>query len=167
MDLYLFQTINNLALKRFWLDVLGIFLAKYFEYILIFILVLVFLFNFKKYWKTTIGALISAAIARLVIVNLIRWILPRSRPFIENNVNLLLDYPDKASFPSGHAAFYFALATVLFYKDKDVGALFFAGAVLISLARIFVGIHWPSDVLAGAVVGVSSALIIKKIFKKF
>jgi undecaprenyl-diphosphatase len=167
MDLYLFQTINDLALKRFWLDVLGIFLAKYFEYILIFALVLIFLFRFKRYWKTVIGALISAALARLVIVNLIRWILPRSRPFIENNVNLLLDYSDKASFPSGHAAFYFALATVFFYKDKDVGALFLAGAILISLARIFVGIHWPSDILTGAIVGILSALLIKKIFKKF
>lgn len=127
-----------------------------------------------------LGALISAVLARLVFVNFVRWIWSRPRPFtlqnftsqnlggfIENPVNLLLEHSATASFPSGHAAFYFALSTIVFYKDKDVGVLFFIASILICLARIFVGIHWPSDILAGALVGIFSGWLIKKIFKKF
>ena len=166
MDLYLFNLINQFAGKWSWLDTLAVFLAEYFEYFLIVFLLLFLLLRFKTYWKTVLGALISAVLARLIIVNFIRWIWLRPRPFIENNVNLLLEYPDKAAFPSGHAAFYFAISTVVFCKNKEAGVLFFAGTILICLARVFAGIHWPTDILAGTVVGVLSGWLVFKIFKK-
>ncbi len=167
MDLYLFQLINQFAGRWVWLDSLGIFFAKYFEYILVFYLLLFLIIKFKKYWKMVLQAIISAVLARFVIVNFIRCIWGRSRPFVENNVNLLLNYPSKeASFPSGHAAFYFAISTVVFLYNKKAGILFYIASFLICLARIFVGIHWPSDILAGAIVGIFSSLIIHKIFKK-
>lgn len=165
-DNFIFNGVNQFALKWFWLDVLGIYFAKYFEYILIFCLILFLFLNFKKRWRIIVQALFSAVLARLVIVNFIRWLWQRPRPFIENNINLLLDYPNKASFPSGHAAFYFAISTIVFLYNKKAGILFYIASFLICLARIFTGIHWPSDILVGAIVGILSGLIIHKISKK-
>ncbi len=168
MDLYSFNLINQFAGRWVWLDSLGIFFAKYFEYVLIFCLLLFLVIKFKKYWKMVLQAIISAVLARFVIVNFIRCIWGRLRPFVENNVNLLLNYSSKeASFPSGHAAFYFAISTIVFLYNKKAGILFYIASFLICLARIFVGIHWPSDILAGAVVGIFSAWLIHKISKKF
>jgi len=166
MDLYLFNLINQFAGKWICLDALGIFFAKYFEYVLLLSLLLFLAVGFRKYWKMIIQAFISAVLARLVIVSFIRLLWSRSRPFIENNVNLLIDYPVKPSFPSGHAAFYFALSTIIFLYNKKIGILFFIASFLICLTRIFVGIHWPSDILAGAIIGILSALLIKKASEK-
>jgi len=165
MDLYLFQQINQFAGRWLWLDTLGIYFAEYFEYVVVFCLVL-FLLKFKKYWKMVFQAFISAILARFVIVELIRWIWQKPRPFVENNINLLLTH-DAPAFPSGHAAFFFALSTIVYLYNKKAGIFFFISSFLICLARIFTGIHWPLDILAGALVGVFSGYLIHKIFKKF
>jgi len=165
MDLFLFQQINQFANKWLWLDTLGIYLAEYFEYVVVFCLLL-FLLKLKKYWKMVFQAIISAVLARFVIVELIRWLWPRPRPFVENNVNSLLIH-NTAAFPSGHAAFFFALSTIVYFYNKKIGILFFLASFLICLARVFTGIHWPLDILAGAVIGVLSGWLIHKISKKF
>jgi undecaprenyl-diphosphatase len=112
------------------------------------------------------GAGIAAILARFGITTLIRHFWQRSRPFINNNVNLVVNYSNESSFPSGHAAFFFAIATVVYLHNKKAGILFFVGALLISLGRIFVGIHWPLDILAGAIVGIFSGWLASKIFRK-
>lgn len=166
MDLYFFSLINQFAFKWFCLDALGIFFADYLGYILIFCLLLFLVVRFKKYWKMVVAAFISAAISRFVIVNLIRWLWQRPRPFVENNVNLLLTH-NAAGFPSGHAAFYFAIATVVYFYNKKAGLLFFGASLLICFSRVFVGIHWPADILAGILVGIFSGWLTNKFFKKF
>ncbi len=167
MDYFLFSQINQLALKYFWLDLLAIFFASYFEYVLIFFLLLFLIKSFKKYWPMVIYGFVAGIFARFLIVELIRWFWPRPRPFVENNVNMLLNYnPSLASFPSGHAAFYFAIAAVVYFYNKKVGLLFILASFLISFARIFAGIHWPSDIIVGSLFGIISGWLICKIFKK-
>ncbi len=165
MDASIFNLINQFALKRFWLDVLAIFLAEYFGYILLFSLLLFLAHRFRKYFKMIIEAIISAILARFVIVELIRWIWQRPRPFVENNVNLLLTH-NSSAFPSGHAAFFFAVSTIVYIYNKKAGIIFFISSFLICLARVFAGIHWPADILAGMAVGVLSAWLVHKITKK-
>ena len=120
MDLYLFQKINGLAGNWPFLDALGIFFAKYFEYILVASVLLMF----RKKWKIILQAFLAAGIARLAIVNIIRWIVHRPRPFVENHVNLLLSKTSETSFPSGHAAFYFALSFIVYKYNKKAGIAF-------------------------------------------
>jgi len=166
LNFFLFQQINSFSGRWLWLDTLAIFFAQYFEYILILCLLLFLLKNFKKYWPMIIQAFGAAILARLVIVNFIRWLWPRPRPFVENNVNLLLSH-NAASFPSGHAAFYFAISTVVYFYNKKAGIGFFLASFLISISRVICGIHWPSDILAGAVIGILSGWLIILFFQRF
>ncbi len=166
MDLFIFQQINQLVFRWLWLDTLAIFFAKYFGYVLVFLLLLFLVKNFKKYWPMIIQAFLAAILARLVIVSVIRWLFDRPRPFVENHVNLLVDRVNQSAFPSGHAAFFFAIATIIYFYNKKAGLLFFGASFFISSARVFVGIHWPSDILAGALVGILSAYLLIKIFQK-
>lgn len=162
MELYLFNQINQYALKWYWLDVFGIFCAKYLGYILVLALLFYIVARFRKYRKTGLKAFTAAIFSRFIIVELIRWTWQRPRPFINNTVNLLLEHSAEPAFPSGHAAFYFALATVVFLRNKKLGSLFLFGALLISLSRVFVGVHWLSDILAGAIIGIFSGWLIYK-----
>ncbi len=166
IDFYIFQQINNWAGQWAWIDMLGIFFAKYFGYILVFCLFLFLIKNSKKYWQMVWQAIFAGIISRLVFTEIIRWIFPKSRPFIENNVNLLLNHTNSSAFPSGHAAFYFAISSVIYFYNKKIGILFFTASFLICLARVFCGIHWPLDILAGVLLGIFSGWLIIKIFKK-
>ena len=167
MDLYIFRLINQFALKWPCLDAIGIFFAGYFEYVLVFSLSLFLAVNLQKYWKMAFQAIVAAVVARFIIVDFIRWIFPRLRPFVENNVNLLLYHENEPAFPSGHASFYFAIATIVFLRNKKIGIIFLFSALLISLARIFVGVHWPTDIVVGAAIGIFSGWLINNLSKKF
>jgi len=162
MDYLIFQTINQLAGRWPILDEAGIFLAEYLGYVLAIIVILLF---FKK-WKIIFLAFLAAVVARFGIVELIRWFWVRPRPFAENNVNLLLGHENTGSFPSGHAAFFFALSFVVYRYNKKTGIIFLVASSLIIISRVFVGVHWFSDVLAGAVVGMFCGWLICKIFRK-
>jgi len=164
MDAFIFQQINRLALRNLWLDSLGIFFAHYFPYILAIYLFLLLIWNFKKYCSAVILALFSGVLAR-GITELIRFLWVHPRPFVNNHVNLLIEHINSASFPSGHASFFFAISIVLFFYNKKLGTLFFIASFLISGARVYCGIHWPYDILGGFLVGIISGLIVIKISK--
>lgn len=166
-DLYLFNLINGFAGKWQWLDWAGIFFAKYFEYILLLTLALFLVKDFKKYWKMVAEAFMAAIFVRFLLVETIRKMRFRYRPFIIDQVNLLMPYDlEKTSFPSGHASFYFALSTIIYGYNKKWGGLFYAGSFLIIFARVFVGVHWPTDILAGAVLGIITGWLLNKLFKR-
>ncbi|OGD36017.1 hypothetical protein A2W39_03010 [Candidatus Azambacteria bacterium RIFCSPHIGHO2_01_46_10] len=166
MDLALFNFIHGFADNSFLLDWLTIFFAQYFQYFLV-----VLLLSFWIYGKNeprlknriaVIAGFASAILSRIVFVGLFRIFYFRPRPFFTLDFQPLFNHANESSFPSGHAATFFALAAGVYFYDKKLGALFFAGAVLISGARILGGVHWPSDILAGAILGIFSAYLIKR-----
>ena len=168
LDYFLFQQINDLAGRFFWLDKLAVFCAAYLQYFLAAGL-LIFLFLGKEKTKNRIiilGALLSAGVARLFFTNIIRWLHYRPRPFLVYQVQQLLNHDMEGSFPSGHAAFFFALAMFVYFYNRWAGVWFFAGAILIGLARVFVGIHYPLDIFGGAIAGIFTGWLIEIIFKK-
>ncbi len=166
-DFSIFQLINQFAGRWIFLDAIGIFFAKYSGYVLVAIL-LSFLFfgNKNKNFKMVIEAFLSAIFSRFVIVNIIRFIYSRPRPFVNHQVHLLITETG-GSFPSGHAALFFALSFIVYFFNKKAGITFLIISFLMGIARIFVGVHYPSDILGGILVGYFSAWLINKYSKNF
>ena len=72
----------------------------------------------------------------------------------------LVTIPNSHSFPSGHTATSFAAATILSAFVPRAAPAFFLLAVAIGWSRLYVGVHWPLDVVGGALIGVATALLL-------
>jgi len=167
IDVNIFNWINGFAGVWPALDFFGIFFAKYLGYVLLFSLLVFLAKDFKKYWRMTAEALVAAALVRFVVVEFFYYLHFRVRPFVNNDINFLIPYNVAAtSFPSGHALFYFALSTIIYGYHKKAGIVFYVASFFIAVARVFVGVHWPSDVVAGAMLGIIMGWILNIIFKK-
>lgn len=142
---------------------LAVFFSTYLPYILgALILIWVLVKREKRVFVELAGA---AIFSRLFIVEGIRFLWDRTRPFVELGFSPLVEHAPTGSFPSGHAAFFFALSAVVFTKDKKTGTVFLLLSSLVVLARVAVGVHWLSDVVAGAVIGVLSAWVVLRVSK--
>ena len=103
----------------------------------------------------------AAFIARYALTELIRFFHPRLRPFMADHMHQLIT-EQGSSFPSGHAAFFFALSAIMFSWDKRLGMFFFAASLVMGIARVASGVHYPSDIIGGMIVGIVSAWIIMR-----
>jgi undecaprenyl-diphosphatase len=84
----------------------------------------------------------------------------RSRPFVDvPEVTMGIVPPDEFSFPSGHTAAAFVFALVVGVSFPVMAPLLFLLAVLIAVSRVYFGVHYPTDVLAGAALGTASGAI--------
>lgn len=158
-DIEIFYFFNNLAGKSQFFDTLVIFLASYLQYLLaaVFILFLCFSAYLKrKKLSVFFTVAVSTIVARLGIVEIIRFFYHRPRPFINNQVYQLISESDW-SFPSGHSAFFFAMATAIYLYNKKWGIGFFIAAAVMNICRIIAGVHYPSDILGGMIAGVTVA----------
>ncbi|MBX4190062.1 phosphatase PAP2 family protein [Candidatus Parcubacteria bacterium] len=168
MNEVIFRAINNLAGSHNILDQLMIFFSDRLGYLLVIILGLLALRNFKKYADMAVVALGSAIVARFGVTGIIRMFYDHPRPYLVLSNVHLADFRElEPSFPSGHASFYFALAIAVYLYNKTLGYWFLAAAILMGIARIYIGVHWPFDILAGAAVGFVVALLAYKVYPKF
>lgn len=172
-DIQVFQFINNFAGQSKTLDNVGIFLADYLPYVLVAILIcFLFVKNENKIKNRTMVflGLFSAILGRFVIKNLITLFYKRPRPYIDLfNVHKLIPTSisdNFQSFPSGHTIFFFALSTVVYFYNKKLGIFLYICSVLVGLARIFVGVHWPSDIFGGIFLGILTGYGVYAIFSK-
>jgi undecaprenyl-diphosphatase len=100
--------------------------------------------------------LLAVAAADL-IATLLKLAVGESRP---HEPHPLVAIPHSSAFPSGHAATAFAGATVLSALVPRFAPAFYVLAAAIAYSRLYVGVHWPLDVLAGAAIGVVTALLL-------
>lgn len=123
---------------------------------------------FRKTRAAGVMLLISLLMGLLIGELGLKNIVCRPRPFLVNTaVKLNIHAPSGYSFPSGHSAAAFASATVLVLRGKRwMGISAVVLAVLISFSRLYNYVHYPSDVLCGALLGVSCALLVVFVFKK-
>lgn len=150
MDLIIFKAINGLAGNFYILDLLAVFLAKYFPYVLLLVFLIIL---WRKKGKILWIGLVSAFASRYILTEVIRYFYSRPRPFEVLSITQLVEHSPGGSFPSGHMAFFFALSAGVYFWNKKAGVWFFIASSLIGLARIFAGLHWPSDILGGAALG--------------
>lgn len=129
---------------------------------IIWILAGVILLCIPKYRRGGVLVLL-ALILNLILGNLIlKNLVARQRPcWINETVQLLIAVPRDYSFPSGHTMSGFAAATAIWLTDKKLGIPAFILAALIGFSRLYLYVHFPTDVLGGAVLGIMVAFAAK------
>ena len=125
------------------------------------IAIAVLLCFFRKTWKTglTMGA---GMLCGLIFGNgLLKNLIQRSRPcWINDSVELLIASPTDYSFPSGHTLSSFIAATVLFQTNRKVGICAYVLASLIAFSRLYLYVHFPSDVLFAMLFGILIGILV-------
>jgi len=174
-DRYVFNLINNKWNNSFF-DVLMPFLRNSNLWLPLYLFLLVFaLLNIRKSWWFVLLILSTAALTDIlsshIIKNHIFRLRPCRDPDLMGTVRVLVHYcPQSSSFTSSHAANHFGLATfasiTLYpYAGKWI-YLTYVWAFLIIYAQLYVGVHYPIDVLGGALVGVMAGLLTSWIYQK-
>lgn len=119
----------------------------------------IFLF-FRKTRKMGI-AVLGALVLSLIFCNItIKPLVARIRPYdIKEGIDLIISKPSDFSFPSGHTSASFAAAVAIFACNKKWGIWAVSLAVIIAFTRLYLYVHFPTDVLAGALLGTLCAVI--------
>ncbi len=119
----------------------------------------VLLLFFRKTRRAGLAMLIALGVGYAVGNVWLKELVMRPRPFVTHtDLTPLLDPGDRWSFPSGHALSSFAAATALFFFHKKTGLLAYLLAACIAFSRLYASVHYPTDVLAGAVLGILCGL---------
>jgi undecaprenyl-diphosphatase len=118
---------------------------------------LIWIWMWPGQWPYVLAAL-SAFALELSLYYLIKKNVRRPRPFHHlKGVQALIVPPDEFSFPSGHTGGAFLLAVILTAALPALAPFVFTWATLVGLSRVYLGVHYPGDVLAGLALGVISA----------
>ncbi len=142
------------------------FVAETLPYIVSFAAALLALRMYRTLPHLSLALLTSVIVSRFFVLPLIRIFIERPRPFISHDDFNPLFEPIGFSFPSGHATAFFAIAAVIYSWNKKIGSVFFLAALMIGLARIFAGVHYPLDILGGAILGMIVGFITAKYILK-
>ncbi|MBR5329096.1 MAG: phosphatase PAP2 family protein [Firmicutes bacterium] len=138
---------------------------------ILWIILCVILLCFKKTRWIGVTAAISLALVGILNNEIIKPIVERPRPFMQQEIELLIAAPGGFSFPSGHTASSFATAFAVFLKDKKIGTAAVIWAALVGFSRLYFCVHFPSDVFVGMLEGILVAtivtLVIDKLRQKF
>jgi undecaprenyl-diphosphatase len=161
-----FSAINGLAAHTTWLDpVLAAFALWGGLVLLVLILGIAWWRHRDRYWSAVLTGV--AAVVALGVNQLVGALWFEQRPFVAlHGVTMLLAHPADNSFPSDHAVIAGALAvgTLLFARRWGIVAV--VVAVLLALARVYAGMHYPLDVIAGLAIGALVALVVVGVVAK-
>ncbi len=113
--------------------------------------------------KFVLGAVLALLIASGIVTPLIHYLYGRARPFAEFGWTPLFAHKASPSFPSGHATFMFVLAASMWRLRKKWGYWFFAAAALTGAARAYSLVHYPTDILFGALVGMLAVFAVSRV----
>lgn len=147
-----------------WLNPLVLFLTSLGNAGALWIVLAALLLIQKKYRKTGFAVAVSLLVGALITNLLLKNWVCRPRPYtVIPELHALVTARDW-SFPSGHSTSSIAAATVMMCQlPRKIGIPAFVIAVLICLSRLYVGVHYPTDVAAGILIGVLSAVIARKV----
>jgi undecaprenyl-diphosphatase len=164
MDDFVEDAINGLAGQSGLLDALMKFAAKDLVFALVLLMPLLW------FWPAAVGqrslneriaaTAVGAGALALLVALAVAHLHHASRPFVSDPATRqLIGHAADNGFPSEHATFAFAIGGAIVRRRRLVGAIALAIAVWIGFARVFVGIHWPADILAGAAIGLTAGAL--------
>ncbi|MGG2015140.1 undecaprenyl-diphosphatase [Bacillus sp. S10(2024)] len=166
MNYTIFHWINNLAGSFALLDKVMIFITNSAPYVAIILMLSLWFSNGQKETAirkqyTVLYTTLSVCTALLLNV-LIHALYYHPRPFVTYHVHKLVPHATDSSFVSDHAVLVFSIAFTMILRGevwKNIAVLW---AILVGISRIYVGVHYPADIIGGAVLSfVTSALVVK------
>ena len=157
-----------------FVDGLAVFFASYMPYLFVVV------FLALPYTRGTFGTgspllrkqrrlyfvlmtVLALLIAWGIALHVIRYGYPRVRPFSEFGWTPLVAHKTSPSLPSGHATFMFTLAAAMWQLKRKWGYCFFGLAAVTGIARVYSLVHYPTDILAGALIGIATVYLVKRI----
>lgn len=163
MDNFIFFFFYNLGQSYSWIATLSLFISYQLIYIVLACLLFwAIFFAKKKMYFFSIFVLTS--FSAWLLARSIKFIFQIERPFLSLNINPL--YAETGySFPSEHMTVFSSLAIVVFFLNQKLGILLIFFAIIVGLTRLIIGVHYPSDILVGFILGYLIAQFYIKIFK--
>jgi len=162
MDYKIFRRINQLAGRYSVLDMLMILVSNKVRYLFAFVLMSMW-FRGDSQRKVIRYALISATFT-LLIDMLIKCFYFKPRPFIKHRVGILIPSKMNSAFLSKHTLLATAVSTSIFLHERVIGSVMWVVSLLTGFSRIWVGHHYPSDIIRSLFVGSLTSIIVEKIF---
>ncbi|WP_181907278.1 phosphatase PAP2 family protein [Cohnella lupini] len=162
LDIRLFQFINDNANGNTPLGHAFIRAADWGDWFFALSLVLLLFRNRKMALYGMAAAALTVSVSRQI--GKLYW---RDRPFAElEEVNQLLIHIESNGFPSDHAAAAAAISVMLLRFSRPIGAIFIGAAAIVGFSRIWVGVHYPGDVLVGFAIGITCACVLFAVLER-
>jgi undecaprenyl-diphosphatase len=160
----IFLFFNSFAGTSETIDLVIIFIARYLGFALMGVLLMYEWVRHKNGNKeAACRLLVSIGVAGVVWIAayIVKELVTHPRPFLvlDNAVNLI-EHGGYDSFPSGHTVFFVALGSALYREGRSLGIFFLSVALVVGIARVVAGIHWPLDILGGIILGTVGAYLL-------
>jgi undecaprenyl-diphosphatase len=161
--------LNNLYVQSTFAKSAVVFGAELLPYaILLFLAGWVYFSKNKSQRIRDVVMMLFVAFVAVSIADYIKYWIGAPRPFVVlENITPLFERDPFGSFPSSHVSFFAALATAAFFKDTFLFGALFCATLIIGVSRVFAGVHFPSDIFAGLLLGVCVACGISFLEKKY
>lgn len=166
-DLELFQFINGFANRSVITDWFVVVIAEYIPYVVCVIAIILWakIPNWKERARIFLILAFSGILARGLIFEVIRYFYNRPRPFLALEITPLF-IEGSYAFPSSHAIVFTLIGCSVLLFSKRWGVAFLIFAFLNAIARIYSGVHWPTDVIGGIIIAIVSIFVATKMFPK-
>lgn len=134
------------------------------NYGIFFIICIGIMFLNQNTRKMAMVTAVSMTFSAILINVILKPLFSRQRPFlVDESIEPLIKRPIDMSFPSGHTSAAFTFATAVYLQSRPPGIISYIFAVLVGMSRIYLQVHYPTDVITGAAVGIFVSGIVNKV----
>ncbi|MBD1380658.1 undecaprenyl-diphosphatase [Metabacillus arenae] len=144
------------------IDLFMILISKKMRYVFLF--VLLFMWINSSYKKAAKKAVISSLFS-LIINRLIKSVYFKPRPFMKRRIGILIPSKTDSSFPSKHTLLVFSISTSVFLYERFIGSIMWGLSMLTGFSRIWLGHHYPIDIIGSAFIGSFVSILTDKTFR--
>ncbi|MCM3570667.1 undecaprenyl-diphosphatase [Neobacillus mesonae] len=159
LNIDVFRSINDVGKAHHSLEPVAVFMAEYMLYVLILGMIVYWFTRTNQNRMMMIQSVLAVVLAE-VFGKIAGTLYSHNQPFAElPNVNKLVEHGVDNAFPSDHSIIFFTVCVTIWLVRKKEGWIWLAVAAAVAISRVMVGVHYPGDVLTGALLGFISALV--------